>query len=252
MDFNDISALVTGGGSGIGAAVADALGAAGVRVVVMDRNAEGAQAVAKRVGGVAMVGDVTSEEDLAAAVDEAKTRGPLRLAVACAGIGTAHRVVGRQGPHPLDQFSRVVSINLTGTFNLLRLAAAAMIDNPPDDGDERGLIVATASVAAFEGQIGQCAYAASKGGIVAMTLPAARELAKFGIRVNTIAPGLIDTPLMAGFSDEVRESLGKLPLFPKRLGKPSEFADLVLAIARNRLINGETIRLDGALRLAPQ
>ncbi|UFN47144.1 SDR family NAD(P)-dependent oxidoreductase [Roseomonas sp. OT10] len=252
MDLQGIAVLVTGGGSGLGAATAEALAAAGARVAVLDRNAEAAEAVAARLGGVAIAGDVTDEDAMQAAVDAAAGLGPLRLAVACAGVGPARRVVGRDGPHPLDPFNRVVAVNLGGTFNLLRLAAARMAETPPDEQGERGLVVCTASVAAYDGQIGQTAYAASKGGIVAMTLPAARELARFGIRVNTIAPGLFDTPLMAGLPAEVRESLGQQPLFPKRLGRPEEFAELVVAIARNRVLNGETIRLDGALRMAPQ
>ena len=252
MDLQGIAALVTGGGSGLGAATAEALAQAGARVAVMDRNAEAARAVAQRIGGVASAGDVTREEDVAAALDAAVALGPLRLAVSCAGIGTARRLVGRDGPHPLEGFTRVIAVNLTGTFNVMRLAAARMSVLEPGEEGERGLVLNTASVAAYEGQVGQVAYSASKGGIVAMTLPAARELARFGIRVNTIAPGLIETPLMGELPEEAREPLGKLPLFPRRLGRPSEFADLVLAIARNRLLNGETIRLDGALRLSPQ
>jgi len=252
MDLQGIAALVTGGGSGLGAATAEALAGAGARVAIMDRNGEAARGVATRIGGVACPGDVTQEADVAAALDAAQGLGMLRLAVSCAGIGTARRLVGRDGPHPLDHFTRVVAVNLTGTFNVMRLAAARMSTVEPDEEGERGLVLNTASVAAYEGQIGQVAYSASKGGIVAMTLPAARELARFGIRVNTIAPGLIETPLMAELPEEAREALGKLPLFPRRLGRASEFADLVLAIARNRLLNGETIRLDGALRLSPQ
>lgn len=252
MDLQGIAALVTGGGSGLGAATAEALAQAGARVAVMDRNAEAARAVAARIGGVASAGDVTEEADVAAALDAAEGLGPLRLAVSCAGIGTAKRLVGRDGPHPLANFTRVIAVNLTGTFNVMRLAAARIAAVEPGAEGERGMILNTASVAAYEGQVGQVAYSASKGGIVAMTLPAARELARFGIRVNTIAPGLIETPLMGELPPEAREALGKLPLFPRRLGRPEEFADLVLAIARNRLLNGETIRLDGALRLSPQ
>ncbi|MFC0384440.1 SDR family NAD(P)-dependent oxidoreductase [Muricoccus vinaceus] len=252
MDLQGIAALVTGGGSGLGAATAEALARAGARVAVMDRNAEAARAVAARIGGVASAGDVTEEADVAAALDAAEGLGPLRLAVSCAGIGTAKRLVGRDGPHPLANFTRVIAVNLTGTFNVMRLAAARIAAVEPGAEGERGMILNTASVAAYEGQVGQVAYSASKGGIVAMTLPAARELARFGIRVNTIAPGLIETPLMGELPPEAREALGKLPLFPRRLGRPEEFADLVLAIARNRLLNGETIRLDGALRLSPQ
>lgn len=252
MDLQGIAALVTGGGSGLGAATAEALAQAGARVVVMDRNAEAAQAVADRIGGVAHAGDVTQEADVGAALDAAVALGALRLVVSCAGIGTAKRLVGRDGPHPLENFTRVIAVNLTGTFNVMRLAAARISTVEPGEDGERGMILNTASVAAYEGQVGQVAYSASKGGIVAMTLPAARELARFGIRVNTIAPGLIETPLMAELPEDAREALGKLPLFPRRLGRASEFAELVLAVARNRLLNGETIRLDGALRLSPQ
>ncbi|MGX9962464.1 SDR family NAD(P)-dependent oxidoreductase [Roseomonas sp. F4] len=251
MDLRGASALVTGGGSGLGAATAEALAAAGAMVVVFDINAAAAQAVAARIGGVAVAGDVAEEAPLAAAVEAAAALAPLRLAVACAGIAPAGRVAGRQGPHDLALFERVVRVNLVGTFNLLRLAAARMTTNDPLPNGERGLVVATASIAAYEGQIGQCAYAASKGGVVALTLPAARELARFGVRVVTLAPGLFHTPLMDTLTPEARESLGKMPLFPARLGKPEEYAAMVLAIAANPLLNGETIRLDGALRLPP-
>jgi NAD(P)-dependent dehydrogenase (short-subunit alcohol dehydrogenase family) len=186
-----------------------------------------------------------------AALDAAGALGPLRLAVNCAGIAPAARVAGRSGPHPLGLFEQVVRVNLIGTFNVLRLAAARMAVLDPLPTGERGLVVNTASIAAYEGQIGQCAYAASKSGVVGLTLPAARELARFGIRVMTLAPGLIETPMLAGLAPEAREALGKLPLFPNRLGRPDEYASMVLAIAANPLLNGETIRLDGALRLTP-
>ncbi|MBU8546608.1 MULTISPECIES: SDR family NAD(P)-dependent oxidoreductase [Roseomonadaceae] len=251
MELTNASAVVTGGGSGLGAATAEALAEAGARVVVFDINAEAAQAVAARIGGVAVVGDVAEEAPLAAAVEAAAALAPLRLAVACAGIAPAGRVAGRQGPHDLALFERVIRVNLVGTFNLLRLAAARMTTNDPLPNGERGLVVATASIAAYEGQIGQCAYAASKGGVVALTLPAARELARFGVRVVTLAPGLFHTPLMDTLTPEARDSLGRMPLFPARLGKPDEYAAMVLAIAANPLLNGETIRLDGALRLPP-
>jgi NAD(P)-dependent dehydrogenase (short-subunit alcohol dehydrogenase family) len=251
MDLNGASALVTGGGSGLGAATAEALAKAGAKVVVFDLNEANAQAVAARIGGVAIAGDVAEEAPLARAVEAAAALAPLRLAVACAGIAPAARVAGRNGPHDLALFSRVIQVNLIGTFNLLRLAAARMTANDPLDSGERGLIVNTASIAAYEGQIGQAAYAASKGGVVGLTLPAARELARFGVRVVTIAPGLFQTPLMDTLTPEARESLGKQPLFPQRLGRPEEFAAMVLAIAANPLLNGETIRLDGALRLPP-
>jgi NAD(P)-dependent dehydrogenase (short-subunit alcohol dehydrogenase family) len=194
---------------------------------------------------------VAEEAPLAAAVERAAVLAPLRLAVACAGIAPAARVAGRNGPHDLGLFVRVVQVNLVGSFNLLRLAAARMTANDPLADGERGLVVLTASIAAFEGQIGQAAYAASKGGIVGMTLPAARELARFGVRVVTLAPGLFHTPLMDTLSPEARESLSRLPLFPPRLGRPEEFAAMVLAVAANPILNGETIRLDGALRLPP-
>ena len=251
MDVKGIAAVVTGGGSGLGAATAEALAAAGARVVVMDLKREAAEAVADRIGGVAAAGDVADEAAVEAAVEAAAGLGPLRLAVSCAGIAPAARVAGRQGPHPLGLFEQVVRVNLTGTFNLLRLASARMAALEPLPTGERGLIVNTASIAAYEGQIGQCAYAASKAGVVGLTLPAARELARFGIRVMTIAPGLIETPMLAGMPAEAREALGRLPLFPNRLGQPAEVAALVLAIAANPLLNGETIRLDGALRLTP-
>lgn len=248
---SSISAVVTGGASGLGAATADALAAAGAKVVVLDINEAAAQAVAARIGGVAVAGDVAEEAPLARAIEAAAALAPLRIAVACAGIAPAARVAGRQGPHDLALFEKVIRVNLVGTFNLLRLAAARMTANEPLANGERGQVVATASIAAYEGQIGQCAYAASKGGIVALTLPAARELAKFGVRVVTIAPGLFHTPLMDTLTAEARESLGRMPLFPPRLGRPDEYAAMVLAIAANPLLNGETIRLDGALRLPP-
>ncbi|MFT8242833.1 SDR family NAD(P)-dependent oxidoreductase [Roseomonas sp. BN140053] len=252
MDVNGISALVTGGGSGLGAATAEALARAGARVVVMDRNAEAAQSVAARIGGTAIPGDVTRPEDVQAAVDAASALGPLRLAVSCAGIAPAARVLGRNGPHDLELFSKVVGVNLVGTFNTLRLAAARMAGTEPLADNERGLIINTASVAAFEGQGGQCAYAASKGGVAALTLPAARDLARSGIRVLCLAPGLIHTPLMDTLTEEARASLTQLPLFPKRLGRPDEFGALVLSLCANTLMNGETIRIDGGLRLPPQ
>ena len=251
MDVSGASVIVSGGGSGLGAATAEALAQAGAKVVVLDIDAAKAEAVANRIGGVAVAGDVATEAPVMAAVEAAATLGPLRLAVACAGIAPAARVAGRAGPHDLALFERVVRVNLIGTFNLLRIAATQMTGNAPLADGERGLVVCTASIAAFEGQIGQAAYAASKGGIVGLTLPAARELARFGVRVVTIAPGLIHTPLMDTLAPEAREALSRQPLFPQRLGRPEEFASLVLAIAANPLLNGETIRLDGALRLPP-
>lgn len=251
MELDGASAVVTGGGSGLGAATAAALAGAGAKVVVLDLNAENAAAVAARIGGVAVVGDVAEDAPVARAVEAAAAIAPLRIAVACAGIAPAARVAGRNGPHDLALFERVIRVNLIGTFNLLRLAAARMTANDALETGERGLIVNTASIAAYEGQIGQAAYAASKGGVVGLTLPAARELARFGVRVVTIAPGLFHTPMMDGLAPEARESLGWQPLFPQRLGRPEEFGAMVLAVAANPLLNGETIRLDGALRLPP-
>jgi NAD(P)-dependent dehydrogenase (short-subunit alcohol dehydrogenase family) len=250
MDLAGAAALVTGGGSGLGAATAEALAASGARVVVLDLNAAAAAEVAARIGGLAAGGDVADPAAMAAALDLAAGLGPLRLAVACAGIAPAARVIGRQGPHDLALFERVVRVNLVGSFNLLRLAAERMqaLDPLGPDG-ERGLIINTASIAAYEGQVGQCAYAASKGGVVGLTLPAARELARFGIRVVTIAPGLMETPMMAGLAPDAREALANQPPFPHRLGHPGEYARLVLAIAANPLLNGTTLRLDAALRL---
>jgi NAD(P)-dependent dehydrogenase (short-subunit alcohol dehydrogenase family) len=253
MDVKGIAALVTGGGSGLGAAAAEALAAAGARVVAMDLNADAAAAVAARAGGASATGDVADPAAVEAALDAAAALGPLRLVVNCAGVAPPARVVGKNGPHDLALFERVVRVNLIGTFNVMRLAAARMaaLDPVGEDG-ERGLVVNTASIAAFEGQVGQCAYAASKAGVVGLTLPAARELARSGIRVVTIAPGLIQTPMMDGLPPAAQEALRAMSLFPKRLGHAEEIARLVLAIAANPLLNGETIRADGALRLPPQ
>lgn len=253
MDVKGLAAIVTGGGSGMGAAVARALASAGAKVALIDRNAEAAGAVAAEIGGLALAGDVSDEASVGQALAAAKdAHGVARIAVNCAGIADAGRVVGREGPHPLDLFRRVINVNLIGSFNVGRLAAAAMAEAEPLPTGERGLIVNTASVAAYEGQVGQAAYSASKGGIVAMTLPMARELARFGIRVMTVAPGLIGTPMLLNMPDEVQQSLIATTLFPKRLGLPEEYARLVLHIAENELLNGETIRLDGAVRLAPK
>jgi len=253
MELHGIAALVTGGGSGLGAATAEALAAAGARVVVMDLRLAAAEAVAARIGGVAAGGDVANPAAVAAALDAAAALGPIRLAVSCAGIAPPARVVGRQGPHDLALFERVIRVNLVGTFNVLRLAAERMQATEPTGPDgERGLIVNTASIAAYEGQFGQCAYAASKAGVVGLALPAARELARTGIRVMTIAPGLMETPMLAGLPDPARDALLRLPLFPNRLGEAADYARLVLAIAGNPMLNGECIRLDGALRLPPR
>ncbi|MBB2946979.1 NAD(P)-dependent dehydrogenase (short-subunit alcohol dehydrogenase family) [Actinoplanes lutulentus] len=240
-------ALVTGGASGLGLATARALAATGAQVVIVDLPSSDGKAL----GFHFHAGDVTSEESVSAALELAAGLGQLRVVVNCAGIGTPARVRGKNGPFPLDLFRRTVEVNLIGSFNVIRLAAALLADATPVDG-ERGVIVNTASVAAFEGQIGQAAYSASKGGIVGMTLPIARELASSLIRVVTIAPGLFETPLLGGLPEEARLSLGAQVPHPARLGKPSEYADLVNFIVGNPMINGETIRLDGAIRMAPR
>ncbi|MBP0465775.1 SDR family NAD(P)-dependent oxidoreductase [Roseomonas sp. PWR1] len=252
MEIDGIAALVTGAGSGLGAATAEALAAAGARVVGMDLNAEGLTALAARCGATTVAGDVAKEAHVATALDAAAALGPLRLAVNCAGIAPAARIVGRNGAHDLALFERTLRVNLTGTFNMLRLAAQRMqaLDPTAPDG-ERGLILNTASIAAEDGQVGQCAYAASKAGVIGLTLPAARELAKTGIRVVTIAPGLFETPMLAGLPDAAQAAIRALPPFPARLGRPEEFARLVLAIAANPLLNGSTLRFDSALRLPP-
>jgi len=253
MKISDIAAVVTGGGSGIGAATARNLAAHGAKVTCLDVNQANVEAVGNEIGGLGLVCDVTDAASVQAALAKATAaHGSARLVVNCAGIATASRILGRDGPHDLGLFRRVIEINLIGSFNVLRLAAAEMATLEPMAEGERGLIVNTASVAAYEGQIGQAAYSASKGGIAALTLPAARELAKFGIRVVTMAPGLIETPLFANLSPEAVESLVASTLFPHRLGKPEELARLVQHIAENILINGEVIRIDGAIRLAPK
>lgn len=255
MQLKDKVFLVTGAGSGLGAAVARMVVAHGGKVVALDVASEAGEALARELGDAARFvrTDVTSEEDGRAAVAAAREAfGRIDGLVNCAGVATGERVVGRNGAHALAAFARTVSINLVGTFNMLRLAAEAMSQQEANEDGERGVIVNTASVAAFDGQIGQAAYAASKGGVAAMTLPIARELATFGIRVVTIAPGLFATPMMTGMPQEVQDSLGKSVPFPPRLGRPAEFADLVRAIVGNPMLNGEVIRLDGALRMAPR
>lgn len=253
MQIRDHVFVVTGAASGLGAEVSRMIVGDGGSVVGVDVNHAAGTALAQELGGSAVfiASDVTHESDGKAAVEMAlDTFGHLHGLVNCAGIAPPERVLGHDGPHKLDDFVRVVNINLIGTFNMIRLAAEAMArENPQEDG-ERGVVINTASVAAFEGQIGQAAYAASKGGVVAMTLPIARELARFGIRVVTIAPGIFETPMMAGFSPEVQQSLGRSIPFPQRMGKPGEYAALVKHICENPMINGETIRLDGALRMA--
>jgi NAD(P)-dependent dehydrogenase (short-subunit alcohol dehydrogenase family) len=255
MQIGESALVVTGGGSGLGAAVARDLVGAGAKVVLADVNAAAGEALAAELGGAArfIATDVTSEADGRAAVQLARDAfGRLDGLVNCAGVAPGEKVVGREGPHRLESFVRATNINLVGTFNMIRLAAAAMAENVPDAEGERGVIVNTASIAAFDGQIGQAAYAASKAGVVGMTLPIARELARWGIRVVTVAPGIFETPMMAGMSLEVQDSLGKSVPFPSRLGRPREFAALVRHICENTMLNGETIRLDGALRMAPR
>ena len=247
------AALVTGGASGLGAATARALANGGARVAVLDVNADAAATVAREIGGIAVACDVSEARSAEVAVAKAKAaHGGARVLINCAGIGPAQRIVGRASPMPLEAFKRVIDINLIGSFNLMRLAAAEMSALPALEDGERGVIVSTASVAAYEGQIGQAAYSASKGGIVALTLPAAREFARTGIRVNAIAPGLFATPLLLGMPQNVQESLAASVPFPTRFGKPEEYAALVLHIIENAMINGEVIRLDGALRMAPK
>jgi NAD(P)-dependent dehydrogenase (short-subunit alcohol dehydrogenase family) len=255
MDLDGTGTFVAGGASGLGAATARALAERGARVAIADLDGDRAQELAGELGGdaVAFAADVTKEDEVRAAVDGAvEALGSIRFAVSCAGIGWAERTVGKNGPAGLDGFQKVVQVNLIGTYNVLRLAAAAMAQNEQGDDGERGAVVMTASVAAYDGQIGQTAYSASKGGVVGLTLPAARDLARQGIRVCTIAPGLFDTPLLAALPEEAREALGKTIPFPARLGSPDEYAALACHIAENPMLNGETIRLDGALRMPPK
>jgi 3-hydroxyacyl-CoA dehydrogenase / 3-hydroxy-2-methylbutyryl-CoA dehydrogenase len=253
MEVRGAGALVAGGASGLGEATARALAEAGAKVVVADLNAEKGEALAADIGGRFLVADVTDAEAVGRAVEmAAEAEGGLRVSVCCAGIGWAERLSHKRGPHNLEYFSNVVKVNLIGSFNVLRLAATAMSENEPDGEGERGVCVNTASIAAFDGQIGQIAYAASKGGIVGMTLPAARDMASRGVRVMAIAPGLFDTPLLAALPEEARTALGEGIPFPSRLGRPEEYARMVLTIAANPMLNGETIRLDGALRMPPK
>jgi NAD(P)-dependent dehydrogenase (short-subunit alcohol dehydrogenase family) len=249
MRLDGSGALVAGGASGLGEATARELAARGARVTVADLNEERGAALADELGGTFVATDVTDEAAVQAAVDAVDG---LRFAVSCAGIGWAERTVGKQGAAALQPFETVIRVNLIGTFNVLRLSAAAMAAGEPDDGGERGAVVMTASIAAYDGQIGQAAYSASKGGVVGLTLPAARDLARIGIRVCTIAPGLFDTPLLAALPEEARQALGAQVPFPPRLGQPSEYAQLACHIAENTMLNGEVIRLDGALRMAPR
>ena len=253
MNPNGQIAIVTGGGSGLGEASARALAAKGARVAILDVGIERAAKVAADIGGIAVRCDVSSGDSAAAAIAEAAEKfGPPRILVNCAGIAIGVKTIGKDGPHPLDQYRKVIEINLVGTFNMIRLVADRAAKLDPLAGGERGVIVNTASVAAYDGQIGQAAYAASKGGVVGMTLPVARDLARSGIRVCTIAPGIFKTPMMAGMPQEVQDSLGASVPFPPRLGEPSEYAALALHIVENQMLNGETIRLDGAIRMAPK
>jgi NAD(P)-dependent dehydrogenase (short-subunit alcohol dehydrogenase family) len=253
MDIDGHAAVVTGGASGLGAATASALARVGAKVTCMDVNLDGARKVAAEIGGHAVACDVTDAEQAAAAFAEARSRhGALRILINCAGVGPAKRIVGRDGPMPLADFERVIKINLIGTFNMMRLAAAEMQGLAPLAEGERGVIITVASVAAFEGQIGQAAYSASKGGIAALTLPAAREFAQFGIRVASIAPGIFRTPMLMAIPEEAQQSLAAAVPFPKALGRPDQFAFLARHIIENAYLNGEVIRLDGALRMAPR
>lgn len=252
MKMQGLVALVTGGASGLGAATARRFADQGAKIVILDRNAEKGRDVSAAIGEAARFAeaDVTSETDVQAALDLAVAAfGAVHVLVNCAGVGLAIRTISSRGAHPLDLFETVLRINLLGTFNAIRLAAAMMSANPAVESGERGVIINSASVAAFEGQIGQAAYAASKGGIVGMTLPIARDLARNGIRVCTIAPGIFDTPLLGGLPQAVRDSLGEQVPFPARLGTPAEYAQLAQQIVENEMLNGETIRLDGALRM---
>jgi NAD(P)-dependent dehydrogenase (short-subunit alcohol dehydrogenase family) len=252
MMLAGVAAIVTGGGSGLGRATAEALAAKGARVAIFDLNPAAAAEAARAVGGAAIVCDVADEASTGAAIAKAEAaHGAARVLVNCAGIGVAKRVVGREGPHPLADFEKVIRVNLIGTFNMIRLAAAAMSKLEPLAG-ERGVIISTASVAAYDGQIGQAAYSASKGGVVAMTLPIAREFAQISVRVNAIAPGIFLTPMLLGLSQAAQDSLSASVPFPHRLGAPAEYAALAVHIVENGYINGETIRIDGALRMPPK
>ena len=253
MDPRGHAAIVTGAASGLGAETAAHLAKAGAKVALLDIDIDVAKEMAGKIGGIAIRCDVTSSDDAVKALAEAKAKhGAARILVNCAGVGPAKRIVGRDGPMPLSDFEKVIAVNLVGTFNMMRLAAAGMqLLEPLADG-ERGVIVSTASVAAYEGQIGQAAYAASKGGVAALTLPAARELAQFGIRVMAIAPGIFGTPMLRALPQATQDSLGASVPFPKRLGEPGEFAELVMTIVKSGYLNGEVIRIDGALRMAPR
>ncbi len=254
MNLENVAVVVTGGASGMGAATASTLSNRGARVALFDLNGEAVKEVAAKIGGLGLEVDVSDEASVQQALDTVeRDLGIPRVVVSCAGVAPASRIVGREAPHALELFQRVINVNLVGTFNVLRLAAAKMTAlEPTSKSGQRGVIINTASVAAFEGQIGQAAYASSKGGVVALTLPAARELARFGIRVMTIAPGLIGTPMLLNMPDDVQASLATQVPFPQRFGEPEEFAELVSHIIDNEMLNGDVIRLDGAIRLAPK
>jgi NAD(P)-dependent dehydrogenase (short-subunit alcohol dehydrogenase family) len=255
MDFSQAKAIITGGASGLGLATAQRITLAGGHVVLLDINDEQGQAAAASLGDHAAFirTDVADEASVRSALEQANSSmGGITLAVNCAGIATAGRAVGREGPWPTEMFNKVIQVNLVGTFNVSKEAAALMQQNEPNTDGERGVIISTASIAAFEGQIGQAAYSASKGGVVGMMLPLAREFAQFGIRVNTIAPGVFLTPMVAGMPEEVQESLGKQVPFPPRLGRPEEYAQAVQFIYETAMVNGETIRVDGAIRMQPK
>ncbi len=253
MDINGAAAIVTGGASGLGAATAGLLRREGAQVALFDRDEERTESTARAMGALAVPCDVTDGASVEAAIARAReAHGGVRIVVNCAGVGTPGKAVGRKGPLPLENFALVVAINLIGTFNVIRLAAADMIALEPGEHQERGVIINTASVAAFDGQIGQPAYAASKAGVVGMTLPLAREFAEHGIRVLAIAPGIFETPMLRGLPQPVQEALAAGIPFPKRLGDPAEFAALVKHMCENRMLNGEVVRLDGALRMAPK
>jgi len=252
MQLNGVPVIITGGGSGLGAATARAMAAKGAKVACLDVRKENADAIAAEVKGISLGADVTDEEQVKAALAKAEaSHGIARILVNCAGIGTASRTIGRNGPFPYELFKRTININLIGTFNVIRLFADRLVTAEPI-GEERGVIINTASVAAFDGQIGQAAYSASKGGVVGMTLPVARDLSSVFIRVNTIAPGIFLTPMLMGLPEEAKKSLGAQVPHPARLGDPSEYAALAVHIAENAMLNGETIRLDGAIRMAPR
>jgi len=252
MQLKDVAVLITGGGSGLGAATARAMAAKGARIAVLDQSKENAEKVAAEVKGIALHADVTDEEQVKAGIAKAEAaHGIARVLMNCAGIGGSQRIVGKDGVYPLAKFVRIINVNLIGTFNVLRLFAERLVTAEPI-GEERGVIINTASVAAFDGQIGQAAYSASKGGVVGMTLPIARDLASKGIRVVTIAPGLFDTPLLAMLPEEAKKSLGAQVPHPSRLGKPDEYGALAVHIVENPMLNGEVIRLDGAIRMAPR